>query len=71
MGTFALRAEEHEQFRGPVGGVADPVRQPGVELCRLAGTEPQVAVAEDEPNDLTRAGSTFTPPGRRIWPSVL
>ena len=37
MHALALRAEQAEQFDGPGPGGAEPVRNPGVELGRLAG----------------------------------
>ena len=50
MHPLALRTEHAEHLRGLVAGAAEPVRDPGVELCDLAGAQDQVMVGEHQPH---------------------
>jgi alpha-1,2-mannosyltransferase len=46
---FALRAEEDQEFDGPLVGVAEPVRGVGVELGGFTRAQDEVQVAEHQP----------------------
>lgn len=48
MDALALGAEDAEELHGAVVGVAEPVREVGVELGDLALGEDEVPVAEDD-----------------------
>jgi len=47
--ALALRTEDAEELHGTLVGVAEPVRQVGVELGDLSLGEDEVPVAEDHP----------------------
>lgn len=46
--AFALRAEDAEEFHGVFVGVAEPVREVGVELGDLTLGEDEVLATEDD-----------------------
>ncbi|GAA4607365.1 hypothetical protein GCM10023195_27830 [Actinoallomurus liliacearum] len=48
MDPFPLGTEDAQELHRPRVGVAEPMREVGVELGDLAGREDQVVVTEDE-----------------------
>ncbi len=60
MHALSLRPEQAEKLRRIRAGAAEPVRYPGVELGRLAGSQYQIVLAEHQPE----------PPAEDIQPLV-
>jgi len=62
VGALALTSEEADDLDGRGVGAGEPVRHPGLELCRLAGGQHEVLATEHQPEPSVEDVDPLVPP---------